>query len=173
MQCEQPDWNLIRELYNKGLALRQIAEQFGLQVGTVASRASRGNWRATATRAKQIAQSVQKGVESEDKGDEEPNKLSKASSLVRSKLSDELLRAVDTLTSTKPSKRLESQMRRASVMQTLAGAAKPVYGWSEGQSQPAVRIAIMGATVQVQQETEAKAIDIASEPVKEGHTDAS
>ena len=158
----QSDWEVIRELYLKGVPLRQIQEQTGVQCTTIASRASRKGWKAIALKAKQVMQSMERPI-SVDSQPSEQGALSKASALVRGKLSDELLRAVDTLTATKPSKRVETQMRRAGVIQTLSGAAKVIHGWSEGSAQPAVRIQVMGNAV-IAPEPPAPAIDVPTVP---------
>ena len=161
----QADWGLVQQLYINGLPLREIREKTGVQCATIASRASRYGWKALAQRTKQAVQSG--GVEVV--GDTQPvesSKASKASALARERLSQELSSCIDTLSSTKQSKRLESQSRRASVVQTLAGAAKVIHGWSESGSQPAVRINILGnATIQPEPQVNDKpTIDLPTEP---------
>lgn len=138
------DWPLIQTLYTSGLGPNEISKRTGVKPDTIASRASRFRWRDLMAKAKPIVQVAIQRDREQTEDNPQSNALAKASAIVRSKLSDELIRAVDTLSSTKPSKRLDTQAKRASVMQTLAGAAKPVFGWSEGQSQPIVRINVLG-----------------------------
>ncbi len=150
-QAVQADWNLIRDLYSKGMTCTEIAKETGVQSGTIASRASRGQWKAVATKANSIVQVEIQGSKAESHSGEITG-LAKHSAKARQSLSDELLRAVDTLTATKHSKRLETQGKRASVVQTLASAAKTVYGWSESSAQPLIRMNVLGS-IQVQSET--------------------
>jgi hypothetical protein len=141
------DWELVQSLYLKGLGPSEIQKQTGVKANAVSVRASRYGWRKHLAKASVIVTQHNEKLQgdTEDKG--QSNALAKRSALVRERLSDELLRAVDTLTATKPSKSLETQAKRASVMQTLAGAAKPVFGWSEGQSSPMVRINLLSQAV--------------------------
>lgn len=143
-----PDWNVIRELYNKGLPIRNIAEQFGLKVGTIAARASRGNWKRIVTQANAIAQSVQVQVQGKEPDSPESNHLTQASTNVKQSLANALLEATGTLDTLPKSKSLKSRSASAQLLSTLAGVGKTVFGWSESSQSPAVRINVL-STFQV------------------------
>jgi len=160
-QALQADWNLIRDLYSKGMTPSKIADQTGVQVGTICSRASRGRWKAVAQQANSIVQ-VEIQHPKQEPESPESSALAKASASVRAALSQELLRSVAALDTLKPSKRLESQRERANVVQTITGTAKTVFGWSDGQSNPSVRINVLSsfAIEPAQQPEQGKVIDV-------------
>lgn len=157
----QADWELIREYHRNGMSYTEIAAKTGVQSGTIASRASRGAWKAIATKAREAVQRSIGTVEISTQP-EESSEASKASTAARNGLSRELSRCVDALAGTTPSKRVESLSKRAAVVQTLAGAAKVIHGWSDSSSSPAVRISIMDSAVVLNEQPLPKAIDIES-----------
>lgn len=158
-----PDWNLIRELYNKGLPLRKIAEQFNLQVGTVASRASRGNWKRIAAEATTIAQNAL--IETKEKPAAE-SAVTKHSEAAKAGLAGILARSVEKLQAialNSPKAALKANAELESVVRNC----KTVFGWSEGQSTPAVRINLLGSfTVQPKEPAlpQAPVIDVTPVP---------
>lgn len=166
-----PDWNVIRELYNKGLPIRKIAEQFNLKVGTIAARASRGNWKRIVTQANAIAQSVQVQIQGNEPETPESNHLTKASTTVKGSLANALLQATGCLDTLPTSKSLKSRSASAQLLATLAGVGKTVFGWSDSNQTPAVRISVVANAVSISESeqpktiTQAPVIDVESRPV--------
>lgn len=49
------DWDTIKTLYCSGMRPQAIAERFNVKPGTIYQRATRGNWKAIATKTSEIA----------------------------------------------------------------------------------------------------------------------
>lgn len=153
-----PNWPFIQSLYLQGLTPKQISAQTGVKADTISCRASRNGWTSALAKAKPA---VQVTVETSKAKDSEAS-LSKSSEAVRSGLADVITRSVEkiqalTLKTPKHALKVNSEL------ECVVRNAKTVFGWSEGQSHPAVRINILGSAVI---DTQPKAIEPAA-PVPE------
>ena len=156
--ASQPNWELAKQLYIQGLKLRVISEQTGASCSAIAARACRHHWRAIATEANRVVQrtvtqTIQtKGVES---GSEE---LRNASNSARNGLATALEKSVRHLDTLPQQKGLESAYKRASVIKTLADAAKTVHNW--GENSQSTLLSITSYTDVEETKPEAGAIDV-------------
>ena len=132
-----PDWELIRELYNSGIPLKAIETQTGVKVGTIAARASRARWREIATKAKQLVQFTEDCQESTPGAH-----LDSSSKRVRNALAVDLTRVVDLLEE-KPAKSLASALKRQRQLEPAVRNAKVVFGWNEDSQSTLVNINLL------------------------------
>lgn len=141
MQASQDiDWPLIQTLYTSGLGPKEISKQTGVKPDTIASRASRFRWRELMAKAKPMVQ-VTKPDDSEDKP-----ALDSQSQRARKALGDVIARSAEKLASTD----IKSAKHAVIVNQeaeSMVRNAKTVFGWSEGQTQPVVRIGVLSQTI--------------------------
>ena len=147
------DWDVIRELYLKGLPLREISEKVGVQQSTISSKATRAGWKQAAQRASALVQvSVNEA--------KEETQLSKQSERARSGLAATLERFVAKIETMEP-KTVKAALKASGELESVVRNCKTVFGWSESQSQPAVRINILGsATIATDGPAEKPAIDL-------------
>ena len=146
-QAVQADWNLIREMYTQGLKCAEIEKQTGVKAGTIASRASRCKWTGVALQAKQAVQKLIKGSEGES-----ASKLGDSSERTRSRLARLVERSaerIEEMTLKSPSHALKVNQELESVVRN----AKTVFGWTENQQAPAIRIAVLAQVTLTEQGT--------------------
>jgi hypothetical protein len=139
------DWEYIKALYFQGVGPAEIARKTGIKACAISVKATRNGWTSLLRKTGGPRQETTLTVTENQEDSSESNQLTQASAKARAALSDEVLRAVATLTDTKPAKALRTQAARAGVIQTLASAAKTTFGWSDSSSQPSVRINVLSS----------------------------
>jgi hypothetical protein len=140
MQALQVDWMMIQGLYLKGLTPKQIQAETGVKADTVSNRAFRCKWRKSLVDSAVV---VHKRNQAMAIDEPDTQSLTKHSDSVRNALGRDLTRLCELL-ETAPPPSLSNALKRQQALEPAVRNAKAVFGWSEGQSQPSVRINVMG-----------------------------
>ena len=143
-----PDWDLIQARYVQGVGPTELSKMFGVKADTISVRATRKGWQRLKQKASVTSQSVT--ITTESKQDESP-KLTAQSERTRKALADVLVRSAEKLASM-PIHTPSTALRVNQDAESMVRNAKTVFGWSEGQSSPAVRISIMDSAVVIQEQ---------------------
>jgi len=136
-----PNWELIQAMYMAGRTPKEIEAKTGTAANTVSVQATRKGWAVALRRLK--LDKLAQGQDTE--GDTaKPSVLAKYSESARNALGRDLKRICD-LIETSPATSLKRALERQAAMEPLIRNSKTVFGWSEGQAQPSVRINVMGS----------------------------
>lgn len=154
----QVDWNKVQSMYLKGMTPKQIGELLGIKADSVSARAFRYKWRKSLLDSSVIVKAHNDAIQGNEPETPESSHLTKASASVKGSLANALLQATGCLDTLPQSKSLKSRTASAQLLSTLAGVGKTVFGWSEGQSTPSVRINVM-ANCTLSPPDQAKAIE--------------
>lgn len=151
------DWDYIQALYMQGIGPAEIARKTGVKADTISVRATRHGWTGILRKTGGPRQDVQITVSTEQPKED---KLAKQSERTRTALADVIARSAEKLAAM-PINTPSSALRVNQDAESMVRNAKTVFGWSEGQSAPAVRINILGnATVASEEMEKPPVIDL-------------
>ncbi len=156
------DWAMIQSLYLQGLGPTAIAKKTGVKSNTISVMATRKGWAKSLQRAGE----ARKRLEIDHDGNpKEVKELENQSQRARKALGDVIARSAEKLASV-DIKSVKHALTVNQEAESLVRNSKTVFGWSEGQSQPAVRIGVLSQTTivnEAQSKDEAKpVIDVES-----------
>lgn len=160
---ESPDWTHVQTLYLQGKSPKEIEAITGIPKQSVSVRASRLGWTASLRKSRQTVQ-VTAELAKDDK-DDSP-KLTAQSERTRTALADVLVRSAEKLAS-HPIHTTSTALRLNQDAESLVRNAKTVFGWSESQSTPSVRISVLSSFQVAPTQDQAKGPVIDVTPVKQ------
>ena len=134
------DWTSIQAMYFQGVTPSEISAKTGVKTNTISVMASRKGWAVALRKAKEAGKATKIEIGGNPPAD---SALVKHSERVRKALGRDLERVCELLED-KPPSSLSKALERQSALESVVRNAKTVFGWSEGQSTPAVRISILG-----------------------------
>jgi len=143
----KPDWILARTLYAQGVATPEIAQVLGVPQANVRARIMREDWSRLRNKVQaRAATAIQTVVRESISPD--LRALLESSAKARQAIAHELLGSLETLQTTKHSRKLVTQRDRANVLATLAQVGKLAHGWGEANASTSIRIGVLNcATV--------------------------
>lgn len=161
------DWPMIQALYLQGLGPTAIAKKTGVKVNTISVMATRKGWAKSLQKAGEHRKVVEISVQQSQ--DDSP-KLTAQSEAVRAALARDLKRVCDLLETKTPST-IPAALKRQQDMESLVRNAKTVFGWSDSNTQPSVRINVMSNCTLTPppaiEQSQGKVIDVTPVPPQE------
>lgn len=137
------DWENVKSLYFHGVTPTEIAKQTGVRLNTISVMASRKGWPAMLRKAKETSKAVQISVEQPEA---ESPKLTAQSEAVRAALARDIQRVCE-LIDAQPAPTLSKALARQQAMEPVVRNSKAVFGWSDSNTSPAVRISVLDSVV--------------------------
>ena len=135
------DWDLIQARYIQGVGPTELSKMFGVKSDTISVRATRKGWQRLKQKPSTQCQTV---TISTERSEAESPKLTVQSERTRRALADVLTRSAEELASA-PIRNVKHALAVNQEAESMVRNAKVVFGWCEGQTNPAVRIQVLGS----------------------------
>lgn len=130
----------VQTMVLQGFTSDVIAQQLGVNAGSVATWSHRHGWKAAVNKVKATAVTATESVAA--------TTLAKTNEYVRESLAGSIAHVATKLSERRP-KSLKAAMAQQAKLEATVRNAKAVFGWREGEGQSPVRISVMAHAVQV------------------------